>query len=398
MNRQSHIVSFDEARAVTREGHGASYARSGSLRQTRAGSGTGAGSRSGSGDRFGSRASLGARTSSHGQARSHADSHVTFDSTSHAGKRSARMMQPNAASSRGARPAPSWYAASDQGFSSPSRHESARRSGRDASRSAARRIDYGVVGESSRNTGRGLGRYGESERTTDDRRAASEGKEEPARASAASRLADKWGKFKRSAAKDKADRKFAKQYGGADAAAGSAGAAGAGDAAAGPRAAVYKTEMGSQHRRAARMQGAPSERGVGSSSGRTSSKRRRFSTGAIASLAVTACLVFSCAFLYAPAQQYYQELRERDRLQAEYDAVQQRNDVIQDEVDYLSTAAGVEDRARSEYGWVKKDESAGAVSGLEVEDESTFRANIVPGSIEAPDTWYSFLDPIFGVE
>lgn len=225
-----------------------------------------------------------------------------------------------------------------------------------------------------------------------EERSADEGLEDgSARTSAAGRAAQAWGKLKRTAAKGKADRKYARQYGAAD-------AAGASDAAAGPRAAVYKTEMGTQHKRAARMQGSSSSHDRATSSGKASPKRGRFSVGAIASLAVAACLVFSCAFLYAPAQQYYQELRERDRLQAEYDAVQQRNDAIQDEVDYLSTAAGVEDRARREYGWVKKNESAGAVVGLDVEEESTFRANIVPGSIKAPETWYSFLDPFFGVE
>ena len=48
----------------------------------------------------------------------------------------------------------------------------------------------------------------------------------------------------------------------------------------------------------------------------------------------------------------------------------------------------------------KKGEQAVNVRGLDVgEDESTFRANIVPGSVKAPETWYSkWLDPLFGVE
>lgn len=118
----------------------------------------------------------------------------------------------------------------------------------------------------------------------------------------------------------------------------------------------------------------------------------------VASLVVSVCLVFSCAFLYGPAQQYYQEVRERDRLQAEYTAVQQRNDALQDEVDTLSTNEGVEDRAHEEFGWVKSDETAGSVTGIDVEKESDFRANIVPDSIDPPDTWYSgILDPLFGV-
>ena len=40
------------------------------------------------------------------------------------------------------------------------------------------------------------------------------------------------------------------------------------------------------------------------------------------------------------------------------------------------------------------------VTGVDAaEDDSTFTANIVPGTIEAPETWYSeILDPIFGVK
>lgn len=50
---------------------------------------------------------------------------------------------------------------------------------------------------------------------------------------------------------------------------------------------------------------------------------------------------------------------------------------------------------------VKKGEETATVSGLDLEDDEagTFRANIVPGSVEAPETWYSpLLDALFGVE
>ena len=213
------------------------------------------------------------------------------------------------------------------------------------------------------------------------------------RETAFSRLADKVSAAKRSRAKEKADRRFDKQYGGAQAA--------SSDEPAGPRAAVYKGEMGSQHRKSMRMQDAPGNGPAGRSSKSARRGGLRLSKGVAASLVVTVCLVFSCAFLYTPAQQYYQELRERDRLQAEYDAVQQRNDAIQSEVDFLSTDAGIEDRAHEEFGWVKEDETSGSVTGLDADDgddASGFTANIVPGSVKAPDTWYSgILDPLFGV-
>ncbi len=204
------------------------------------------------------------------------------------------------------------------------------------------------------------------------------------------RVSAKVSAAKRSHAKGRAERRFSQQYGGADRGAGA-------EAAAGPRAAVYKGEMGTKHRRAARMQDDAAPRG-GSARSASARKTRRLSPVFAVSAAVAACLLLGGVFLYTPAQQFYQEVRERDRLQAEYAVLQQRNDAIQGEVDALSSGAGVEDRARAEFGWVKKGETAGSVGGLDVEKDSSFRANIAPGSVEAPETWYSFLDPVFGVK
>ena len=100
------------------------------------------------------------------------------------------------------------------------------------------------------------------------------------------------------------------------------------------------------------------------------------------------------------AQQLYQDIRERDRLAAEYEAVTERNAAIEASVDALSTEAGIEDAARTQLGWVHEGEHAVSVSGLDEKDEaSEFRGNIVSEDITAPDTWYSdLLDPLFGVE
>lgn len=120
----------------------------------------------------------------------------------------------------------------------------------------------------------------------------------------------------------------------------------------------------------------------------------------IAAAAMVACVAFTCAFLYPSAQQFYFSVRENDRLQAEYAAVAARNAAIQDEVNALNTRTGIEDRARDEFGWSYAGERAVTVQGLDIEvDAGSFEANIVPGSIEAPETWYSkMLDPFFGVE
>lgn len=201
---------------------------------------------------------------------------------------------------------------------------------------------------------------------------------------------DKLAGLRKAYSKERADRRFDRQYGSADKGAASA---------AGPRAAVYKGEMGSQHKRAARELDAPAAKRGGSTAG-TSAKRKRSLPLPLAVIGgAVACLAVTFAILYAPAQQYYQEVRENDRLEAEYAAVSERNDTIRSEVDALSTAAGVENRAREEFGMVRQGETAGSVSGIDVpEEESSFTGNIVSSAVEPPDTWYSFLDPFFGVE
>ena len=198
---------------------------------------------------------------------------------------------------------------------------------------------------------------------------------------------------KKAHAKSKAERAFTKQFGGSKSA----------DASqTGSRAAVYKGEMGAKHRQAARMQNAENPQ--------ASAKRGR-SLGSLASLksspkfiasaAVAVCLALSCAFLYMPAQQYYHAVRERDQLAAEYTALEQRNGALESDVSSLQTDAGVEDRAHEQFGWVKKGEETANVRGLDldVDEASTFSANITSDSIKAPETWYSpFLDTLFGVE
>ena len=200
-------------------------------------------------------------------------------------------------------------------------------------------------------------------------------------------------RFKRSVSKSKADRAFNRQYGGDDR------ASGASDS--GPRAAVYKGEMGQAHRRASRMQDekATSSRG---DAGRTPASRiPKFMKRPwfIATAGAAACIVLTAAFLYPSAAQLYHSARERDQLQAEYAAIEQRNEAIQSTVDSLSTDAGIEDRAHQEYGWVSKGENAVTVYGLDIDDDSTFTASVVPGRVPAPETWYSKLfGPLFGEE
>ncbi|MEC4273152.1 septum formation initiator family protein [Adlercreutzia sp. R25] len=204
------------------------------------------------------------------------------------------------------------------------------------------------------------------------------------------RLTSKFGKKRRQRAKERAGRAYYQQY-----EAGKPSEASQG----GPRAAVYKGEMGASHKRSSRMQQKSSAR---SERFKAPSDKRPFFTRApfVVACATALCLAFGAVFLYAPAQQLYIDIRERDRLAAEYAAVVDRNAAIEAQVNALSTDAGIEDAARTQLGWVREGEHAVSVGGLaEAEEASAFRGNIVSEDIVAADTWYSdLLDPIFGVE
>lgn len=70
-------------------------------------------------------------------------------------------------------------------------------------------------------------------------------------------------------------------------------------------------------------------------------------------------VVFAVTMLYFPCQNYYNETRQLQQLQAEYDALQEYNTQMQNQVDYLNTDEGIEDYARSELGWIRPGEHVG---------------------------------------
>lgn len=225
-----------------------------------------------------------------------------------------------------------------------------------------------------------------------------------------SSLANSLKQAKRAFTKKRADQAFDKAYG-----EGVTGATAAAAQAGGPRAAVYKTQMGASHKRAAKIQQkAHGARGAGA--GAAAGGRASDTFGKIGAVfakivdgkapamlvragVVCACCLVMCVSLYAPAQTYYQQVRERDRLTAEYAAISDRNDYLQSSVDYLQTDQGVEDKARSDFGLVQDGESTAAVVGVEAEDSSIFVANVAADSVPAPDTWYSgVLDAFFAYQ
>lgn len=209
---------------------------------------------------------------------------------------------------------------------------------------------------------------------------------------------------KKQKAKSKAEKMFTRQFGDDSAAA----------APSGSRAAVYKGEMGKNHKRAFADlsgkaglstlfslfgKGSSGSAARGAQSGSRSSKSG-IPRSAIAA-AVLVCVVFSGVFLYPIAQQYYIELRSQARLQAEYTALSERNESIQSEIDHLSTDEGVKDAAREQLGWVDEGDVAVTVEGLEEDpaeaEKSAVYAQVANGSVKTPATWYSpVLDVVFG--
>ena len=206
------------------------------------------------------------------------------------------------------------------------------------------------------------------------------------------RATSKFSRKRKQRAKERAGRAYYQQY----------EAGKSSDASqAGPRAAVYKGEMGASHRRSSRMQ----QRAGSASSGRgfsAPSSKRSFSprTPLMVVGGIAVCLVFGLMFLYGPSKQLYTDIRERDRLAAEYEAIVDRNAHIEEQVQALSTDEGVAEAAHIQFGWVREGEHSVSVSGLEsYTPADNFRGNIVSDDIPYPETWYSgVLDPFFGVE
>lgn len=104
--------------------------------------------------------------------------------------------------------------------------------------------------------------------------------------------------------------------------------------------------------------------------------------------------------LYPAGRDYYKTMRTEQRLQAQLEAVTERNDAVEAENEALQTPEGVENQARNEYGWVREDENSVVVTNQEgtVDNASRLPDHLDIDSIHAPSTWYyNILDTIFFV-
>ena len=171
--------------------------------------------------------------------------------------------------------------------------------------------------------------------------------------------------------------------------------------------------MGSSHRRAARMQdgGSKEKRGlrgfrgfnVGFSLSGIVSYISASRVRSIATIAVCA-IVLVGVFLYPTARQWYVSEREYQQVQAEYAAIMERNQELENDIAMLSTSEGIEQRAREQFGWVRGDEHSVRITNVDATSDTHQNAGNGPiaqvptGSVEAPSEWYTpFLNVLFGV-
>ena len=117
---------------------------------------------------------------------------------------------------------------------------------------------------------------------------------------------------------------------------------------------------------------------------------------------VGAVAIFVISF-YPVARVQYRETRQRAQLQAEYNALEARNQKLGVQVARLKTNEGIEDYARSQLGMVKKGEHVVIVTDG-TEPTQTTLANAIPQIDSQEETrppagpWTAFLDAFFGVQ
>lgn len=196
----------------------------------------------------------------------------------------------------------------------------------------------------------------------------------------------------------RADREFSRSY--ADAPAPDADA---------PRPALYRTKMGRQHQRAARMQAGNAGlgsrvlaglRGIASSFSLSRLVVRPWFTR---SVLVLGCVVLVACSVFPAARNYYVQMRSNDQLAAEYQAVLKRNGDLERHVEALKTDEGMEELAHENLGWIREGDNSVSVLTDGSSDPGSGAISkydaVAEGSVPAPVTWYSpVLDALFGYE
>ena len=139
--------------------------------------------------------------------------------------------------------------------------------------------------------------------------------------------------------------------------------------------------------------GKPEKRSIGKGAG-TGRLRR-------VGIVIAALILLALVVLYPVGRSYYQTLRTEQRLQAQLDAVNARNDAVAAENEALQTKEGIENQAREDLGWVKEGEEGAIVTNEQGTTDNTSKLpeRVDESSITAPQTWYySILDAFFFVQ
>ncbi len=168
-------------------------------------------------------------------------------------------------------------------------------------------------------------------------------------------------------------------------------------AESGSRAALYEMRMGKTHRRTTEMQNTQT------SGGKKKKKIGHSLSGVASRLAATATIIvlFCGVLLYQPVADLYNETRKIQKLEAEYQALEEHNVALQAEVDFLKTDEGLESYAREQYGLIGYGEHQVVVENVSSSIDKTAVTNaghtVLTSGVKTPDTWYSgVLDIVFG--
>lgn len=104
-------------------------------------------------------------------------------------------------------------------------------------------------------------------------------------------------------------------------------------------------------------------------------------------------------FCYPSTKTFYNETRNTEKLAIELSALNDRNATLKSNVDALNTDQGIEDKAKSDYGYVKNGEGSALVQGIERSKENNLPKFVDVDDIKADGSWFTpFLDLIFGYE
>ncbi len=106
-----------------------------------------------------------------------------------------------------------------------------------------------------------------------------------------------------------------------------------------------------------------------------------------------------CVFCYQPAKICYTQFRNTEKAEIELSLVNERNSQLRQNVEALKTDEGIEDKAKSDYGYVSKGDGVARVAGIDVDNSSNLPEYVDANKVCASnDAVTNILDSIFGYD